>query len=265
MKVLFPLFILVFGLFFSCKKKVQPELLDVQDPCDCFEEANADFLMEEASTSVGSVAYFTDTDSILGSKNVRFKAIQDGDSYKWYIGSEVLTTKDVTRFFGPATLGSTVPITLVVNKTPNNKCFQNDDGYDSVVKYLTVTNYPMFDFVIKEAYYGSIEGTYRVKSAHLPDSFDITVNCVLNGINQQKLNIFNYDGNGSDCVLQCEMNKGSNYRELYALGGTGTLACDYLQGSIKNPKSGKAQMDFIFFYPSHPDYAERQYLGRKLN
>ncbi|MFN6075791.1 MAG: hypothetical protein ACK46Y_09500, partial [Fluviicola sp.] len=230
--------------------------------CGCAEETSADFFMEEESVNVPSVAYYTDTDSIQRNKNVRFKVKQDGGTFKWYIGSEILETPEVTRFFGASTVGLTVPITLVHKRKPNKICFPNDDGYDSIVKYLTITNYPIdmgadFD-------YGSIEGLYRVKSDQIPDSFDVEIQVIkVSGL--PKVNFYNYDGQGSNCINQIEMIHGSNYKELYLLGGTAVLTCDYLRGRIKNIGLKKVEMNLSFNSITNPNYVIRKYLGRKLN
>jgi hypothetical protein len=258
------LYLLFFALAFltSCHKE-QAILPNGLNDCGCAEETSADFFMEEESVNVPSVAYYTDTDSIQRNKNVRFKVKQDGGTFKWYIGSEILETPEVTRFFATSTVGLTVPITLVHKRKPNKICFPNDDGYDSIVKYLTITSYPIdngsdFDF-------GSIEGSYRVKSTHLTDSFDVEIQIVKDGLGLSKVNFYNYDGQGSNCLNQIEMNSGSNYREIFLNGGTATLVCDYLRGRIKNQINGIAEMNITFFYPSHPNYSVRKYLGRKLN
>lgn len=248
---------------FSCKKK-QPMMSEFNEGCDCAHEVSAEFLMEEMTVNIPSIVKYTDTDSILGSKNVRFRATESGATYKWYIGSEIITDSTFARFFGPSTLGQTIPVTLVVKKKPNNICFPNDDGYDSIVKYLTITNYPMEDISINQIYLGSIEGTYRVKSAHLPDSFNVTVDYVYDGSNTPRLNLYNYDGNGTNCLFTIQMNQGYNYRQLFLVGGTTTLVCEYLQGDIHHKKDGTAEMNFRFYYEGHPNYNLKKYIGRKL-
>ncbi|MNK08312.1 hypothetical protein D3C87_262440 [compost metagenome] len=246
----------------SCKKKtVQP---DPDQHCGSAEEVSADFWIEEMTTGNANFAKYTDTDSILGSKSVRFRAKLGGAVYKWYIGSEIITDSVFSRFFGPATLGQTIPVTLVVRKTPNNNCFPADDGYDSIVKYLTITDYPMEDAANQQIHLGSIEGTYRVKSAHLPDSFNVTVDYVYDNGNTPRLNVFNYDGNGSNCLLNILMNDGYNYRQLFLTGGTTTMVCDYLQGDILHRSDGTAEMNFRFYYEGHPNYNTKRYKGRKL-
>ncbi|MFN5982382.1 MAG: hypothetical protein ACK479_02875 [Fluviicola sp.] len=257
------LYLLFFALAFltSCHKE-KAILPNGLADCGCAEETSADFFMEEESVNVPSVAYYTDTDSIQRNKNVRFKVKQDGGTFKWYIGSEILETPEVTRFFGASTVGLTVPITLVHKRKPNKICFPNDDGYDSIVKYLTITNYPIdmgadFD-------YGSIEGLYRVKSDQIPDSFDVEIQVIkVSGL--PKVNFYNYDGQGSNCINQIEMIHGSNYKELYLLGGTAVLTCDYLRGRIKNIGLKKVEMNLSFNSITNPNYVIRKYLGRKLN
>lgn len=249
-------------LFLSACKKEQPKMNDGLSDCDCAEETSADFFIEEQSVNVPSVAYYTDTDSIQLNKNVRFRPKQEGGSYKWYIGSEVLETQEVTRFFGTSTEGLTVPITLVHKKKPNKICFPNDDGIDSIVKYLTITSFPID--MGADVDFGSIEGLYRVKSDHLPDSFDVEIQ-VIKVLGLPKVNFYNYDGQGSNCLNQIEMMHGSNYKELYLLGGTAVLTCDYLRGRIKNIGLKKVEMNLSFNSITDPNYVIRKYLGRKLN
>ena len=255
------LFIVLFLTFTACKKE-QPQLNNGSEDCSCEQEVSADFLMEEQSVNSESVAYYTDTDSIQLNKNVRFSPKQIGGTYKWYIGSEILENTNVMRFFGSSTAGLTVPITLVHKKTPNKICFPNDDGYDSVVKYLTITSFPIYTGTDYD--FGSIEGSYRVKSAHLPDSFDVEIQ-VVSDLGLYKVNFFNYDGQGTNCLNSIRLEHGANYKELKLLGGTTSLQCDYLRGRIKNIGNGKIEMSLSFFSISDPNYVIRKYLGRKLN
>lgn len=216
--------------------------------------------MDEQSVNVPSVAFYTDTDSIMLNKNVRFRPKQDGGSYKWYISSEILETSEVIRFFCTPTEGQTVPITLVHRKIPNKICFPNDDGYDSTTKYLTITSYPIalgtdFD-------YGSIEGSYRVKSNHMPDSFDVEIRVIrISGL--PKVNFYNYDGQGNNCLNTIRLEKGSNYKELSLLGGTATLVCDYLRGNIKNIGNDRIEMNLGFYSVTNPDYFVAKSLEEK--
>lgn len=207
--------------------------------CDCAHEVSADFLMEEMTEPNINFARYTDTDTIYANKNVRFSAKEDGAEYTWYIGAEVLTTKTVTRFFSDALIGQTLPITLVVKKNPNTICFPNDDGYDSITKYLTI--------VERNIYYDNtisrLEGQYKMKSPLLSDSTLITVEIYYQNGSNQFLKIYNYDGQGSNCSIGSSHVE-NNYRELWTFGGTGTMQGDYLQGNLIDRMDGLAEMNF---------------------
>jgi hypothetical protein len=78
---------------------------------------------------------------------VYFKANLAGASYEWQIGNNgiVKTGKEFSLLFSYRV--GTIPVRLIVHKAPNKYCFPNDDGIDTVVRYLTVDNvepHPLF-------------------------------------------------------------------------------------------------------------------------
>jgi hypothetical protein len=258
MKYLALLLLALLLVVLACKKIEQPEMAQLNKECDCAKEVSADFVMEEKNSFWTD--YLTETDSIFKNKNVRFRALEDSATYTWYIGQEVVTSKQVDRYFDEALAGQTLPITLVVKKKPNSICFPNDDGYDSITKYLTVTNFIESDSQNGILNIGSLEGTFRVKSDHLPDSFDITVDYVFSSFSNRRLNIFNYNGLGADCINQIEIYDLFNYRELRFWAGTGTIPeqCDKLQGSIKTKLDGSVEMNFTLYYTQILNYKGRR-------
>jgi hypothetical protein len=150
---------------------VQPNLFELD--CSCAKEISADFTMKERATTFGINIdnYLTETDTILKNKRVKFSALLQDSEYTWYIGSEIVHTKTLERYFNDTWAGQDISITLVVKKKTNRICFPNDDGYDSITKILHVSN-PIEttdDFIL-----GSLEGVYRFKSDHLANSFDVT-------------------------------------------------------------------------------------------
>jgi hypothetical protein len=247
----------------SCKKKEQPSLsLNSENPCKSATEVTAEFTMGELTNGY-SWGDTTITDTIFKDKNVHFVAQETDAEYTWYIGTEVLDTKEVTRFFSASFAGTDQTISLVVRKTPNTVCLPNDDGYDSVSKQLHVSNYRIE--VGDSIYLGPIEGSYRVKMPHLQDSSEIFVNVSRGTMSSVFFNINNYDGQGSDCINQSRYN-GSNYRQVYCKSGTSTNQCDYMRGSIHNVLNGQVEMKFTFGSnsPMSPNFYERIYYGRKL-
>ncbi len=109
---------------------------DEADPCKVLNETSADFTMEEAfvfGSDGNTFLYACDTAII---RRVRFKAVDSlATSYEWKIGSGVYTTRSVTLDFFNTT-ETEIPITLIVNKEPNSKCFPQDNGMDTVSRAL---------------------------------------------------------------------------------------------------------------------------------
>ena len=166
--LILPLLLLLYIV--ACKKE-QPQMVnEVTNPCDCAHEVSADFLMEEEGKYQGSLTplYKTETDTMYSERPLLFTALEDAAEYTWYIGAEVITEQKFWRFFDNSLIGQTLPMTLVVKKTPNNTCFPNDDGYDSITKYITIVDGSQL-FTTPNHF----EGTYRISDTASVDSIDI--------------------------------------------------------------------------------------------
>lgn len=248
-------------VLFACRKE-QPEMNAAADPCACASEVTADFEIWEGSSQVPNPRQ-TLTDTVYKDKTVEFRALEQDAEYTWYIGVQTFNTQVASRYFSDTWAGSDIPITLVVKKQPNNACFPDDDGYDSIIKTFHISDFWIVNG--QDINMGPIEGIYRVKSPHLADSFDVEFYGNKNGLNQDIFNIVNYDGEGSSCINQARIN-GSNYRQVWTSNGTGALVCDAIRGYIHNRMDGVTEMKFSFGSTgsSSPDYYERTYLGRKL-
>ncbi len=247
-------------LIYSCRKE-QPQMNAVQNACDCAEEILADFTIEGATAGFTQPwNRFTETDTVFVNRNVRFTARIEDATYKWYIGSEIVTQKSFGRFFSDAFEGQDIPVTLVVKKKANSGCFPADDGYDSITKVFHVAPFILdsgTDYV-----FPPLEGTYRMKSSHLPDSFDVVFDIGKNFQATVMFNIQNFDGEGNDCVNIATCTA-INYRQIWSEDGAGST-CKMFVGDIHNLLNGKTKMHFTFYYPEHPDYQVLDYEGRKL-
>ena len=207
--------LLVFGFLWvtsSCKKE-QPQPNNGLKNCDCAHQVNANFSIEEIASVVNQDQYLTETDTIYAGKNVRFYAKEDSAEYTWYIGSEVLTTREVKRYFSSAYAGITIPISLVVKKKPNSICFPNDDGYDSISKSFYIVPELQFPQFYQDTNF-RIEGNYRVKSEFDSDSLDINVNLeqYYSGVPTTELIIIS--GLKQDSILVTRPN-GYNYNQIW--------------------------------------------------
>ncbi|MFK7969645.1 MAG: hypothetical protein AB8F95_04720 [Bacteroidia bacterium] len=160
--VLMALVTIVSGCKPDCEDPRNPECPNF-DPCiDSPGEVKADFYIYESGGLAEKQAidrnrfepYDTDTIAVADAVFVAIEDDEDAD-YTWYIGSQVLKGRSVSRRQFPE--GKNIPITLVVKRSPDLDCFPNDDGYDS----LTRTMYripPRTKHAYDGTYIGEIKG-----------------------------------------------------------------------------------------------------------
>lgn len=212
-------YILFFSLLllfvFSCRKK-QPEMNVAHNACDCINEVSADFIIEEAIGFGYSWEKRTETDTVFKERNVIFTARENQAEYTWYIGQEILTEQSVGRFFDGTTAGQNIPITLVVKKKPNLKCFPQDDGYDSIIKYFHVSQATndIDSIFINPSH--MFEGTFRMKDKNGTDSVDITIDLHYDAFQGGTMRIYNFDGQGNNSPLNYYGGfEGVTYRQMW--------------------------------------------------
>jgi len=232
----------------------------VQNACDCLNEVSAEFTIEEVTSYSQPWEKRTETDTTFMKTNVAFTAKEKDAEYTWCIGSEIITDKTFARYFGYTSAGQNIKVTLVVKKKANTACFPNDDGSDSITKVFHVAPFILdtgIDYV-----FPPLEGTYRMKSNYLTDSFDISKNFQATAM----FNIQNYDGEGSNCINTAQFTA-LNYRQVFSElsegNGSGS-ACKQLSGYIHNQMNGKTVMHFTLYTPNNPYYQVLDYEGRKL-
>ena len=123
-----------------CYEPTNPQCTNY-DPCYGEEHVTAWFdAFEELGPSADADTFIVTTDNFLR-KVVKFEAKEEGANYTWYIGTEIIHTREVVRSFTAASLvGQTIAVTLVVEKTPNLNCSPNDDGKDSLTRYFEVVD-----------------------------------------------------------------------------------------------------------------------------
>ncbi|MFM2041395.1 MAG: hypothetical protein RLZZ493_1984 [Bacteroidota bacterium] len=144
------LILCAFVLLTSCRKE-QPSMNE-NNNCDCAKEVSADFQMGEKFgdqfmelDTIAMPIFYNDGNPANFQYEtdvyVYFSAnIKNAISYEWQVGANSITqsTKDFGLYFSD-TIG-TIPVRLIVHAKPNLICFPNDDGVDTVVKYLTIRN-----------------------------------------------------------------------------------------------------------------------------
>ncbi len=271
----FVFFILILSILTSCKKDNQPPMSDGLIACDCAKETSADFRIIESATDDADYGLFiTETDTAYANRNIYFIASEKNADYKWYIGTEILTDSMVGRFFPSSVENQTIPITLVVKKKPNTICFPNDDGYDSITKYIHFVKLPDPTGAL-QPYLFNMAGTYRVKMPHLSDSQDITITSIMDEFNfLPMLGVSNYDGAGNNIDLPTQTNATGltlyyrNYSEIQLGQEPYSNVGNYFFGRLKRlPNTNKYEFDISLggINSNYPNYVKRKYIGRKIN
>jgi hypothetical protein len=257
-----------------------PNYVAPVDPCAGKTEVSAEFVIEELISALGA-GEFIPTDTTLKERHIRLRAtIQGATEYKWYVGSEIITdVQSVTRFFPEQWAGSNIPITLVVRKIPDNACFPNDDGYDSITKVFHISQYliepnPLGD-EDRTVQNGGLQGTYRLIQDGMQDSIDVGVSFCDNYLGVQIL-FENLDGQGTICT--CDMNTtsahprvemwGYRYVKFGNLWPQGTF-CKSLEGFLDRKMNGLVVLNVAYRFRPEPN-ADVQttnfaYTGRKIN
>jgi hypothetical protein len=275
MKQLLSIILFASALLTSCRKE-QPKMTNGLTDCGCAEETSADFKIIESAVDVADYGKFsTETDTAYTNRNIYFIASQKNVTYIWYIGTEILTDSVVGRFFpNSAVENQTIPITLVVKKKPNTICFPNDDGVDSITKYIHFVKFPENTGAF-QPFPLNMAGTYRVKMPHLPDSQEITIACKMDESNwYQVLSVTNYDGAGSNINFSSPFPSQGlklwyrNYSEIQMGQGPSFNVGNYFYGFLRR-KINTNQYEFDISLggasPTNPNYVKRKYLGRKIN
>lgn len=108
------------------------------DPCLGKKITGGSFSMGEIITNYGGVDTLLLSDTVITDNFVVFRADSNYLSYDWKIGDDprTFTTNEVSLFFREPI--SNLPIRLIAKWIPNKKCFPEDDGIDTVYKYLSV-------------------------------------------------------------------------------------------------------------------------------
>jgi hypothetical protein len=242
----------VFIFLFSCKKE-QPALSKTD--CGCAKEVSADFKIEEISWYGYDWEKRTETDTIFSSRNVNFKAILDGANYQWIIGSEIINSNSFVRYFGPELKGQVIPIKLVISKKPNTICLPNDDGMDTLQKFLIISEISGYENNTL------LTGTFRMKSPLLSDSIDIITKFTEYAGMGFMYEVYNFDGQGSICVKAIS-NYQMNYRQIW-FDNAGS-DCKSLSGNIFYKLNNEVEMNLTTGIQEYNNIKKYLFKGRKL-
>jgi hypothetical protein len=123
----------------DCFDPTDPEC-ENYDPCHNKAKTSAFFVIEEWLGAPGGVdGIWVRSDTIMGQGNntqVRFRALQNADSFIWVVGSETIHSRSFIRNSFPA--NDLIPVKLIaLNFAPSIACFPDDTGRDTMERMLT--------------------------------------------------------------------------------------------------------------------------------
>jgi len=241
-------------LTFGCRKK-QPDLNPAQNACDCLIRQRSTFEMGEIAQNL-----FIDLDTIVvpidymdgnpanfdynNPVNVEFSSNNpNAISYEWIVGNNQPVIKNNRNFslsFGGA-LG-TIPVKLITKSKLNTMCIPDDDGYDTIVRLLTLIN--IDPHPLTGLYYGinnnfpgnifSVEiDTFR--SENNPNQVYFGIKNLPQGNTFDRFNIF-----GTSFFQGISESGGSNNYVQFASNGINSGLFDY--------KSRKIEINYSAYY-----------------
>jgi hypothetical protein len=129
-------------LLSCCEEEPEP------DPCASLEPVTARFIMGERITNRSGTNEFMKVDTLIVSDTVltwnpvQFVAPAGHDSYEWQVGTE---EEGMKTYSGDSVVQihiahpwEALPVRLIVRDEPNTACFPQDDGVDTLTRFLTV-------------------------------------------------------------------------------------------------------------------------------
>lgn len=215
----------------------------VENPCECGQKpVTANFTVTETrGWPDWLIAKFEpyDTDTLMFGTTI-FTALEEDANYTWLIGIETLHDKIVERSGFPD--GQTIPITLIVEKTPDNECFPDDDGRDTLTRYIYQAE-SSCESVIQGDYHGYLESNSQ-------DTFTISIdNCPpypdINGQPSGQLVISNLK---RDCIFKAQ-DLVTSYKQSIFWGPL----CDAPVGTIKVSEEDYSNIEIKYMYQTGDD------------
>ncbi len=196
----------------DCEDPTNPDCSNY-DPCWELEQPNIDFEMGTVYSDPYYELKFPSDTVLYGT--IYFNAnIENAVSYQWKVGTDTRTwnSKEFTLYFNDtdsATLRlAPIMVTLIVERQPNNLCFPDDDGIDTISKYLHFrSDWESTVWGTWEGYRDSLTNDiYQLKIANIADSPHS---------NSRSTFIFNQYGEGEDCHHEYTSYSLRGYRALY--------------------------------------------------
>lgn len=176
----------------DCFDPANPDCVNY-DPCYGKHPPSAEFIMEEGYLSAEGRRWYADS-TFLGA-GLRFRSTLTDTKYQhtWYVGAEIFTgSVTPSRNFIDVARPDSIFISHVIEYLPEDSCFPNDDGKDSVVQGFALIR-SLNDFKTYGTYRGALDGG--------TDTFEVQIRSI--------------DINGNPAIIGPAGTPGDHYANQY--------------------------------------------------
>jgi hypothetical protein len=200
----------------DCPNYVAPTPVD---PCAGSQEVSADFTIEEHVSYLPNLWRLT-TNGVFSDNTLRIRPLNDNVNCKWILGVDTIQASEYSFHFPTGSYGQTFPIKLIVTGSIDTVCFPNDNGMDTITKYITVYDSCQMPII----------GKYRVAWDSAPtDSFDVKLTCNADWIDGIAIYAQNFEHDQANDSCRMDFTGyGYNYYSLH----TGLITCRGLIGEF---------------------------------
>ena len=239
------------------------------DPCANSREVSAEFVIEEmydasppSFQEVQNVVcdHSVQPGSITGTSLIRVRPKQEGLNCTWILGSDTIHSSEYSFVFPASLCAGTYPITLITSGNPDSTCFPNDNGQDTVTRFVQL--YPFED--------QEIWGKYRVADVTNPtDSFDVSIRMeFFQGVMAVHLYLKGFaPGNERDSCWYTSSSYAYNFIKVHSDNG----ACGQVSGEFWINSENQLEADYSYSLNTgsagNSEYTEftRRVRGRKIH
>ncbi len=181
--------------FSSCKKHCQdpsnPEC-ENYNPCYGKTPVTASMIMDQSLMLYFDEDFYETGDTVFPTGVlIRFRCQTEADRVIWVLGKDTVEKRQVERSFG-LPYGK-YPVTLIVHAEPNLSCFPEDDGWDTLTRYVHLI--PVCEL--------NVFGTFKVLFDGQTDSTLVGIkakeqnNLLDSCVETNFIELTNFDGKGS--------------------------------------------------------------------
>jgi hypothetical protein len=189
---------------------------------------------------------------------IRLSPIDSSASfYEWQIGAGKYQKRNIEIEFPNSVLGTSIPITLIMKKTPDLACFPQDDGVDTVRKFVHFL--PITESLVK----GDFVGHYEDKPN---EEFTITIDPRrYNPLKEtEQLHIYNLL-QGCGRFFEYNGYESFGFRQLVFFDNV-NLNCRFFGGGINVDKNREDIKIWFYYIDANDPTAStktRQFIGKR--